>query len=111
MRALIPARGLTFLMRLKRIARKSEVRAHQMARKLRSAGFAPQKLRAELLIKWLFYEVAGCRVDPALPRWAPIKSLDGASWSGAENFRFPGTAIWYGFPGVPFLLHHEDDGM
>ena len=29
-------------------AKKSEVRAHQMARKLRSAGFTPQKIRGEL---------------------------------------------------------------
>ena len=29
-------------------AQKSELRAHQMARKLRSAGFTPQKIRAEL---------------------------------------------------------------
>ena len=46
-------------------AQRSEVRAHQMARKLRSAGFTPQKNPSRALIKWLSAGVADCRFNPA----------------------------------------------
>ena len=46
-------------------AQKIRAESSSNARKLRSAGFTPQKIRAELSIKCLYSEVAGCRDDPA----------------------------------------------
>ena len=85
------------------IAGNSEVRAHQMARKLRSAGFTPQKIRAELSSNVHTLKLR-CQVDPAQnPRRALMR------W-GAEQRR-PSTESSSDYEaapllGCPFFLHY-----
>ena len=68
------------------IAGKSEVRAHQMARKLRSAGFTPQKLRAELSSNLSALKLRGAGLTPqnlhaGLPSNLSMEQASGAQYT------------------------------
>ena len=78
------------------IAGKSEVRAHQMARKLGSAGFTPQKLRAELSSNLSALKLRGAGLTPqnlhaGLPSNLSMEQASGAQYTS-------------GLPSLPGLL-------